>query len=55
MSKKMDDQYSDQEAVERREAALMRMLTTPHQPHKPIAKKAKSPRPKRAAAKRGSA
>ncbi len=27
--------YSEQETVERREAALKRMLATPHKPHKP--------------------
>lgn len=29
-----DDQYNETETVKRREAALKRMLTTPHRPHK---------------------
>jgi hypothetical protein len=36
-----DEQYTEAEAVRRREAALKRMLFTPHQPHKPIGKKKK--------------
>jgi hypothetical protein len=31
--KKLDDQYSDEETIARAEAALKRMLATPHQPH----------------------
>ena len=38
-----DETYSDQEAVARREAALKRMLNTPHKPHKPIKKTKSSP------------
>jgi hypothetical protein len=33
---------TEQEATERREAALRRMLSTPHKPHKPIKKKKKT-------------
>jgi len=31
---KSPESYSDEETVERAEAALKRMLATPHQPHK---------------------
>jgi len=43
--------YSDAETISRREAALKRMLSTPHKPHKPIGKKTKSLRRKIASAK----
>jgi hypothetical protein len=33
------DEYSEQETFRRREAALKRLLSTPHKPHKPIGKK----------------
>jgi hypothetical protein len=33
MPKFSDEQYSDEKTVRRREAALKRMLTTPHIPH----------------------
>jgi hypothetical protein len=42
MRKMSDDQYSEGEAAQRREAAIKRLLSTPHKPHKPIGKKAKS-------------
>jgi hypothetical protein len=53
-----DEQYNDQEAAERRDATLLRMLKMPPKPHsemklgKPRAKKAKSPSRKTASAKR---
>lgn len=47
-SRSVDDTYSEQETIERRETALKRMLSTPHKLHKPIGKKKGSPR-KRAA------
>ena len=36
----LDDTYSEAETAARREAALKRMLATPHKPHQPIRKKA---------------
>ena len=35
MAKKTDESYTDEETEQRREAALKRMLATPHKPHKP--------------------
>ena len=32
---KSDETYTEAETVARREAALKRMLATPHKPHKP--------------------
>jgi hypothetical protein len=39
MAKAPDDEtYSEEETVRRREAALKRMLNTPHKPHKDMKK-----------------
>jgi hypothetical protein len=40
--KQSDDSFSEQETIARREAALKRLLTTPHKPHQPIGKKPKA-------------
>jgi hypothetical protein len=45
---KEEDQHSEPETVQRADAAVKRMLSTPHQRHKPLGKKPKSPRRKRA-------
>jgi len=39
MERKSDESYSERETERRREAALKRLLSTPHKPHKPIGKK----------------
>jgi len=38
-----EDAYSEAETIRRREAALKKMLSTPHQPHKPVGKGRKKP------------
>ena len=42
---KPDDTYSEAETVARREAALKRMLATPHKPHKASPAKPKESQP----------
>jgi hypothetical protein len=41
MAKKSDEVFTPETTVARREAALKRMLSTPHKPHKPISKRKK--------------
>jgi hypothetical protein len=48
MNAKKADEYSEQEAIERREAALKCMLSTPH---KPIGKRKKNPKKSRSKAR----
>lgn len=48
MPKNNDETYSEEETVARREAALKRMLATPHKPHKAV-----QPSPSKRPAKKG--
>lgn len=48
---KKDESYSQAETVKRREAALKRMLATPHKPHAET-RKPRKPKQKRPAKKR---
>lgn len=45
--KQKDEHYSEDETVRRREAAIKRMLRTPHKPHKTIKPPEKSNSPKK--------
>jgi hypothetical protein len=42
------DQFSDKETERRREAAIKKMLATPHKPHAVKAKKKPSPKKRKA-------
>jgi hypothetical protein len=53
MPKEKDEQFSEEEAIKRREAALRRLLATPHQPHKSIEKNKNSPRERKPVKKPG--
>jgi hypothetical protein len=49
MADDRDEHYSEEETVARREAALKRMLNTPHKPHRePVSTGAKRGRPPKA-------
>lgn len=43
MAKSDPETYSEEETERRREAALKRMLATPHKPHEKLKKKAAGP------------
>jgi len=51
MKPKPDNESSQRETIERREAALKRMLSTPPKPHKPLGRKTKIASVKRASSK----
>jgi hypothetical protein len=57
MDNRKDEQYSEQETAQRRDAAIKRMLNTPPKPHsemkigKPKGRKSKSPRHRKAVKK----
>jgi hypothetical protein len=42
MAKESGEKFSQKETQERFDAAVKRMLTTPHKPHKPLKKKRKA-------------
>jgi hypothetical protein len=44
-SQDKDERYSEADAARRSEAALKRMLSTPHKPHKAAAKKRNTKKP----------
>lgn len=47
MNDPKDENYSEEETVARREAALKRMLATPHKPHGKLGGKAEADPPRR--------
>jgi hypothetical protein len=49
--KQSEESFSERETIARREAALRRMLATPHKPHEPLGKKSTGARKRGASTK----